>query len=227
MDNLEDIQKATNTKSFMDHVFEFDDETKNELMNICQYSALAVFPVVGLNKLLKHYIPDVDEEKGSLEILLEVIGQLILLFIGLFYVHRLVTFIPAYSKQEYATFNVHAIILATILIVSSLHTRLGEKTSILAERVSDLWNGETRLDEKKTRTNQAPVQSTMANPHMPMPQQQAPPPPQNMAIGPPPPQVQQVNSPPQMQQDPMGAFGQNDIMAANEVLGGSGFGSMF
>ena len=48
-----------------------------------------------------------------------------------------------------------------------------------------------------------------------------------MAIGPPPPQVQQVNSPPQMQQDPMGAFGQNDIMAANEVLGGSGFGSMF
>ena len=28
MDNLEDIQKATNTKSFMDHVFEFDDETK-------------------------------------------------------------------------------------------------------------------------------------------------------------------------------------------------------
>ena len=37
MDSLEDIQKATNTKSFVDHVFEFDDETKNELMNICMY----------------------------------------------------------------------------------------------------------------------------------------------------------------------------------------------
>lgn len=226
MENLEDIQKATNTKSFMDHVFEFDDETKNELMNICQYSALAVFPVVGLNKLLKHYIPDVDEEKGSLEILLEIIGQLILLFIGLFYIHRLVTFIPTYSKQEYVAFNVHTIILATILIVSSLHTRLGEKTSILAERVSDLWNGETRLDNKNTKSNSPPVQSTMTNPHMPP--HQGPPPAQNMAIGPPPPQVQQVNSPPpQIPQDPMSAFGQNDIMAANELLGGSGFGSMF
>ena len=226
MDSLEDIQKATNTKSFVDHVFEFDDETKNELMNICQYSILAVFPVVGLNKLLKHYVPDVDEEKGSLEILLEVIGQMILLFIGLFYIHRLATFVPTYSKQEYVSFNVHTIILVTILIVSSLHTRLGEKTSILAERVSDLWHGETRLNEQKERSNKPPVQSTMANPHMP-PQQGAPP--QQMAMGPPPPQIQQVNSPPpQIQhQDPVGAFGQNDIMAANEVLGGSGFGSMF
>ncbi len=181
MDNLEEIQKATNTKSFMDHVFEFDDETKNELMNICQYSALAVFPVVGLNKLLKHYIPDVDEEKGSLEILLEVIGQLILLFIGLFYIHRLVTFVPTYSKQEYVAFNVHTIILGTILIISSLHTRLGEKTSILAERVSDLWHGESKLGEQQTKSNKPPAQSVMANPHMPP--QQGPPPAQNMAIG--------------------------------------------
>ena len=219
------IRDRTNTKSFVDHVFEFDDETKNELMNICQYSVLAVFPVVGLNKLLKHYVPDVDEEKGSLEILLEVVCQMILLFIGLFYIHRLVTFVPTYSKQEYVTFNVHTIILATILIVSSLHTRLGEKTSILAERVSDLWHGETRLSEQKEKSNKPPVQSTMANPHMP-PQQG--PPPQQMALGPPPPQVQQVNVPPQVQhQDPMGAFGQNDIMAANEVLGSGGFGSMF
>jgi hypothetical protein len=224
MDNLEEIQKATNTKSFVDHVFEFDDETKNELMNICQYSVLAVIPVIGLNKLLKHYVPDVDEEKGSLEIVLEVIGQMILLFIGLFYIHRLVTFLPTYSKQEYVTFNVHAIILVTILIVSSLHTRLGEKTSILAERVSDLWHGESKLNEQKEKSNKPPIQSTMSNPHMPPHQG---PPPQQMALGPPPPQVQQVNMPHQVQnQDPMGAFGQNDIMAANEVLG-SGFGSMF
>jgi hypothetical protein len=60
-----------------------------------------------------------------------------------------------------------------------------------------------------------------------MPPQQGSPP-QQMALGPPPPQVQQMNAPPQMQhQDPMGAFGQNDIMAANEVLGSGGFGSMF
>jgi len=52
-----------------------------------------------------------------------------------------------------------------------------------------------------------------------------------MAMGPPPPQVQQLSASPPQQvqqyQDPMGAFGQNDIMAANEMLGGSGFGSMF
>ena len=109
--------------------------------------------MIGLNKLMKHYIPDADDTKGSLEIVLEVIGQMILLFIGLFYIHRLVTFVPTYSKQEYVTFNVHTIILGTILIVSSLHTRLGEKTSILAERVSDLWNGESRLNGKNEFKN--------------------------------------------------------------------------
>ena len=36
------------------------------------------------NKLMKHYIPEADESKGSLELTLEIFGQVILLFIGLF-----------------------------------------------------------------------------------------------------------------------------------------------
>ena len=36
--------------SLIKHVFNFDDDSKNEMMNIVQYSLLAVIPIVFLNK---------------------------------------------------------------------------------------------------------------------------------------------------------------------------------
>ncbi len=220
MENIEEVTKTTtkNTKGFVEHVFDFDDNTKNELMNIVQYAVLCFIPIVGLNKIMKHYIPDVDEDKSSLEISFEIVGQMLILFIGLFYIHRLVTFVPTYSNQDYAEFHVHSIILVAILIISSLHTKLGEKSSILAERLFDLWNGETNLKQAASKEKTMPQQSVMPNPHMPAPQPvvQVP----NHSLGPPPPQINQVGQAPPVQQN----FVQNDFMAANEALGG-GFGS--
>ena len=105
MENIEEVTKTTtkNTKGFVEHVFDFDDNTKNELMNIVQYAVLCFIPIVGLNKIMKHYIPDVDEDKSSLEISFEIVGQMLILFIGLFYIHRLVTFVPTYSNQDLAS----------------------------------------------------------------------------------------------------------------------------
>ena len=91
-----DEDKKSNKKTFMNHVFRFDQETKFDLTNICQYSLLAAIPIVALNKLMKHYIPEADETKGSIEILFEIIGQLIILFIGLFYIHRICKTIFSY-----------------------------------------------------------------------------------------------------------------------------------
>ena len=65
-----------NTKKnigFFEHLFEFKEETKNDLSNICQYGVLSIIPVILLNKLMKHYIPEADETKGSIEILFEII----------------------------------------------------------------------------------------------------------------------------------------------------------
>ena len=54
--------------TFINHMFRFDDETKHELSNIIQYVVLAIIPIVTLNKLMKKYIPDADDDKGSFEI---------------------------------------------------------------------------------------------------------------------------------------------------------------
>ena len=37
-------------KSFLKHVFNFDDDSKSEILNILQYALLAIIPIVLLNK---------------------------------------------------------------------------------------------------------------------------------------------------------------------------------
>jgi hypothetical protein len=231
MDNLEEVQKTVSHNTFFQHVFEFDESTKNELLNIGQYSALVLVPVVMFNKLMKHYIPEADESKGSLELTLEIFGQVILLFIGLFYIHRVATFLPTYSGQKYEQFNIHSIILVALLIVSSLHTKLGEKTSILTERLMAIWNGEepiTAPQKGNQKSKQPPQQAMQGNVHMQMPPNPVVQPPmsaqQQMAINMGVPEQQFQMNPQQPQQ--MQEFMQPEIMAANEGIG-SAFGSMF
>jgi hypothetical protein len=54
MDSLDDSK--SNKPSFFKHVFNFDKDTKADLLNIVQYSSLAIIPVIGLNKLMQKYI---------------------------------------------------------------------------------------------------------------------------------------------------------------------------
>lgn len=126
---------------FFKYVFNFDDNTKSEVLNIMQYSVLSLIPVVVLNKAMQKYVPEADEQKGSLEILAEVVMQVFVLFLGLFFVNRLVTYLPTYSGAKYPEFSVINITLIGLVILLSLQTKLGEKVSILSDRVSELWEG--------------------------------------------------------------------------------------
>ena len=133
--------------SLIKHVFNFDDDSKNEMMNIIQYSLLAIIPIVFLNKSIQKFVPDVDEEKGSLEVLVEVIGQIVIMFIGILLIHRLITYIPTYSNVKYADFNIINVILGFLVIVLSLQTKLGEKVNILLERIIEVVEGKVNIKE--------------------------------------------------------------------------------
>ena len=133
--------------SLIKHVFNFDDDSKNEMMNIIQYSLMAVVPIVFLNKSIQKFVPDIDEEKGSLEVLAEVIGQIVVMFIGILLIHRLITYIPTYSNVKYADFNIINIILGFLVIVLSLQTKLGEKVNILLERIIEVVEGKVNIKE--------------------------------------------------------------------------------
>lgn len=130
-------------KNFVKHVFSFDDDSKSEILNIIQYSLIALIPVVVLNKTMAKYIPEADENKGTLEIVAEVLIQVISMFMGLLIIHRVITFVPTYSGTKYPEYNITFIVLAVLMITLSLQTKLGEKVGILFDRVTELWNGKT------------------------------------------------------------------------------------
>jgi len=146
MDSSDDSKK-----NFFKHVFNFDDDSKSDMLNIIQYSLIAIIPVIVLNKSMQKYVPEADEQKGNLEILAEVVLQIIIMFIGLLTVHRIITFVPTYSGLEYPEFSIIFIILAVLMITLSLQTKLGEKVSILTERLTELWEGKS--DKKKKKGN--------------------------------------------------------------------------
>lgn len=152
---MESLDNTSGAAGFFKHVFNFDDASKSELMNIIQYSVLALIPVVIVNKLMQTYIPPADDNKGNIEITLEVILQLSLMFLGIFFVHRIVEYIPTYSGTTYPEFKVVYIILSVMMITLSLQTKLGEKVSILCDRIMDLWNGTSEAENKKKKKAQA------------------------------------------------------------------------
>jgi hypothetical protein len=137
-------------KNFFKYVFNFDDNSKYDMMNIAQYTFIALIPVVGLNKAIQKFVPEADEEKSSLELLAEVLIQVIVMFFGLLFIHRIVTFVPTYSGVRYPDFSIIFIVLAVLMITLSLQTKLGEKVSILTERLYELWDG-TSSDKKKKK----------------------------------------------------------------------------
>ena len=146
MDSSDDSKK-----NFFKHVFNFDDDSKSDMLNIIQYSLIAIIPVIILNKSMQKYVPEADEQKGNLEILAEVVLQIIIMFIGLLTVHRMITFVPTYSGVDYPEFSIIFIVLAVLMITLSLQTKLGEKVSILTERLTELWEGKS--DKKKKKGN--------------------------------------------------------------------------
>jgi hypothetical protein len=142
MESLDELSKTSSGKpGFFKHVFNFDEASKAEMLNIVQYGVLALIPVVILNKLMQRYVPEADDEKGSIEITAEVLAQIVAMFLVMLIIHRIVTFVPTYSGEKYVDFSITNIILAMLVVILSLQTKLGEKVSILVDRLTELWDG--------------------------------------------------------------------------------------
>ena len=131
-------------EGFVAHVFNFDEDSKMEMMNIVQYTLVGVLPIILLNKTMQKYVPEADDEKGSAELLAEVAIQLIAMFLGMLITHRIITFVPTYSTVKYEKISIVQVVLAVLMITLSLQTKLGEKVSILFDRISDAIMGKSR-----------------------------------------------------------------------------------
>ena len=152
MDSSDDSKK-----SFFKHVFNFDNDTKSELLNIVQYAIMAIIPVVLVNKGIANYVPEADDKKNTLELMAEIIIQIVVMFLGLFMIDRIITYFPTYSGEKYPDHSIIFMILSTLMIVLSLQTKIGEKVSIISERAYELWEGKPQSNSKNQKnknTNQ-------------------------------------------------------------------------
>jgi hypothetical protein len=151
----------SNKNTFFSHVFSTTEEGKAEILNTVQYSLMGVLPIVLLNKLVQKFIPEADAEKSTWEILAEILFQIIIMFCGIILIHRIITYIPTYSEFKYENLTLTNVILAFLVIILSIQTKLGIKVNILVDRLSDMWNGEEsesskpKHQKKHVRMNQA------------------------------------------------------------------------
>ena len=136
---------------FFKYVFNFDENNKALIFNFLQYALLAVIPTFLALKGLNYIDSDVDEDKGSLEILGEVVLKLVLLFMSIWFINKIVRYVPTYSGVDYQVFNETNFIIAFLIIIISMQSKLRDKINILADRVTALWTGEdhSKKDDKK------------------------------------------------------------------------------
>lgn len=225
MDVSRELNETSTKKSFVKHVFDMEDDSQKEIMNIIQYSLLALIPVLILNKTVQTMFPEADDSKNNIELLVEIVGQTIVMFLGMLFIHRLVTYVPTYSKVDYSPLRVTNVVIAFLTIVLSIQSRIGEKANVLFDRLmSYLRPLPVEQPTQKPPNNQAQQINNGSVPMYPTPQaQQIQIPPQTI-----PNNHEQAQA--QAQATNNNDYGlltspQDDIMAANE--GGSMWGSAF
>jgi len=161
---------ASNT-SFFSYMFSLSSTEKNEILNAMQYILIVIIPVVILLKLMKNYIPLENPDKGTIEITVEVVLQLFIIFIAFLFIHKFAVFIPTYSTVPYGKMNLIHVIIPVIFLLLCMKSSISEKMSILLDRfmsvsgVSPKENMEEKKNPPESQQNQIqfppPPQSTM------------------------------------------------------------------
>ena len=142
-------EELKESMGFFKYVFNFDDENKAQILNMLQYGILAIIPTIIILKITKNIVPEENEDKGSLEILVESVGQLILILLLIWLSNKVISYVPTYSKVEYPEFNIISVLLPWLVVLFTMQTKLGHKINILAERLTNVWEGNISLGEKK------------------------------------------------------------------------------
>ena len=120
--------------SFVNYMFSMSDGEKVELINMFQYIILAIIPVIIIVRLIKNYVPPLNNKKATIEILIELIVQLVVLFALFFFVHKLIAFIPTYTKQQYHNVQFLPLVLPLLFVLFTMDKNVGEKAQLLLKR---------------------------------------------------------------------------------------------
>ena len=143
MDAIEITAKDTASAGggFFKQVFKLNEDAQGEVMNMMQYVAIGFIPAILVIYGIRYYVPDPDDDKGSLTILAEIFAQTFGMLLGIYFIHRIIIYFPTYSGIKYERFHIINILMVFVMILFSIKTKLGEKAQILVERAVDMWSG--------------------------------------------------------------------------------------
>lgn len=152
---------------FFKYVFNFDEENKNTMMNMVQYTLLAIIPVLIILKSTKYIFPEEDDSKGSLELVAESVGQIVLIILMIWFTNKIIHYIPTYSGEKYHKFNELNFIIPFLIILATMQTKLGAKLNILMDRVMGLWEGGRAAPAEQAQGNGIRVSQPFAGQQRP------------------------------------------------------------
>jgi len=170
MDN--EVLIGGNSNSFASYMFSLSEGEKIDILNMLQYVILAIIPILLVNKLIKTYIPPVDRTKSSIELTTEIVIQLVLLFVFIFFIHKLILFIPTYTKNPYPAISFLPIVLPLLIVLFSLDKNLNEKSSLLMNKVFVLIGlnkenfEESECSDKKNKPPSKPEVNLLSRPQI-------------------------------------------------------------
>ena len=143
MDAIEITAKDTTNAGggFFKQVFKLNEDSQGEVLNMMQYVAIGFIPIILVIYIIRYYVPDPDDDKGSLTILAEIFAQTFAMLLAIYFIHRMVIYFPTYSGIKYERFHIINILMVFLMILFSIKTKLGEKAQILVERAVDMWSG--------------------------------------------------------------------------------------
>lgn len=161
MEIINESSSVSSHDSFYHYITYFDSEQKNELMNMIQYALFIIIPVMLLNKGIEELIAPGIDHKTTFEISLELVSEIVLLMIGMFFIHRLVSYIPTYSEKPYSSFSLIGFVFSFVTVL--LHTESNIKTKVnhVYEKVYEYISGNiVRLESNpEKQSDQIPLSS--------------------------------------------------------------------
>lgn len=126
--------KIITRESVFSKIFILNEKDKYDLMNLVQYILLSIIPIIIVLKVLKNYVPDDDEDKGTIELLIEILIQIIFIFVSFVFVHRIICVVPTYSGRDYPDTSMFVIVLPLLFLLFTMHTKLGSKINMVYDR---------------------------------------------------------------------------------------------
>lgn len=147
---------------FVEYITTISSNEKAQMLNLLQYGGLALVPLLILLNVMKMYVPEEDPEKGTTELVIEVVVQLSIVLLALFFIHKLILFVPTYSKAQYESVNLLTIVLPLLFILIAMETNVSHKLNTLFDRLLMLiglkkegYEGSTQ--QQAPNTSQGPL----------------------------------------------------------------------